>query len=299
MSSRGSDWTESLRRAAGSDDALDFDAAMDRLLERARDQADPDAGLQALVSARVHARVGAEPASAKSLARAPNAASLSATSSRWARYGKRLGLLGGGVAIGFIWGRSALWWPPPAPAPGIPVASSTAEPNASRALAPSDARGGSDSYGEDAVAAPVAADEGRKAEAREPAARLPVRTSATRSPSMPARATRASDAGSLRFALEQLRKAQLFLREGEPHRALEALEVLDARVAASVLQEEREVTRTLALCDAGDVAAAGVLARRFLERAPDSAYAVSLRESCAGKAALLDQMRERTSNPSR
>lgn len=38
----------------------------------------------------------------------------------------------------------------------------------------------------------------------------------------------------------------------------------------------RDVTRALAHCDAGKEASAGVLAQRFLERAPDSAYAVSL-----------------------
>jgi hypothetical protein len=138
---------------------------------------------------------------------------------------------------------------------------------------------------------------------------------ARRSPSEPAPLTRSHAAASvrrasdlaaprespdsLRFALEQLRKAQLFLRASEPGRALEALDLLDARVTESVLQEERLVTRTLALCDAGDVAKASALAQRFLERSPDSAYAVSLRESCAGKAALLEQMRERTSNPPR
>jgi hypothetical protein len=109
----------------------------------------------------------------------------------------------------------------------------------------------------------------------------------------------ASSGDALRFALEQLRRAQLFLRAREPARALDALDVLDARVEAALLRDEREVMRTLALCDAGDEMRANALARRVLERAPDSAYAVSLGESCAGRAALLEQMRERTSNPPR
>jgi hypothetical protein len=108
-----------------------------------------------------------------------------------------------------------------------------------------------------------------------------------------------SNADALRFALEQLRRAQLFLRAREPARALDALDVLDARVPAAVLRDEREVMRTLALCDAGDERRANALAKRVLERAPDSAYAASLRESCAGSSTLLEQMRERTSNPAR
>jgi hypothetical protein len=104
---------------------------------------------------------------------------------------------------------------------------------------------------------------------------------------------------SLRFVLEQLRKAQLFLRAGEPARAIAALDLLDARVPGPVLQEEREVTRALALCDSGQTALAAALAQRVLARSPDSAYAVSLRESCAGKAQLLEEIRERTSNPRR
>jgi hypothetical protein len=96
--------------------------------------------------------------------------------------------------------------------------------------------------------------------------------------------------------LEQLRKAQLFSRAGEHRRALAALDELDARVPLSVLQDEREVARTLALCDAGQERAASELAARMIQRAPDSAYALSLRESCAGREQLLQQMRERTSN---
>jgi hypothetical protein len=111
--------------------------------------------------------------------------------------------------------------------------------------------------------------------------------------------TAGSNADALRFALEQLRQAQLFLRGHEPVRALDALDALDARVAPAILQDEREVMRTLALCDAGDEARANALAKRVLERAPDSAYSASLRESCAGRSALLEQMRERTSNPPR
>ena len=104
---------------------------------------------------------------------------------------------------------------------------------------------------------------------------------------------------TLRIALEQLRKAQLFLSASEPGRALAALDELDARVPAAVLADEREVTRVLALCKTGDAATAATLAARVLERSPDSAYAVSLRESCAGPGLLVEQMRERTSNRAR
>ena len=73
------------------------------------------------------------------------------------------------------------------------------------------------------------------------------------------------------------------------------------RSAHSVMLDalEREVTRAFALCDAGEVAAAASLAQRVLARSPDSAYALSLNESCAGTARLLQEMRDHTSNPER
>lgn len=104
---------------------------------------------------------------------------------------------------------------------------------------------------------------------------------------------------SLRFVLDQLRKAQLSLREARPADALAALDELDARAPAALLLDERDVTRALALCDLGDSARASALAVRLLERSPQSAYAASLRESCAGRELLLEQMRERASNGAR
>jgi hypothetical protein len=280
---------------------------MDQVIERARDEADPDVALQALVSERLHATLGTKPAVGEGPRQGQPARSVNMTSSRWARYAKGIGLLGAGLAIGFIWGRSPLWWPPlPATAPDAPVESAPTEPPPTLPPAPpnvaeaigSNGNNVGNRHGDDALPAPGGG--ARVLDAPQPPAiRLPGPAATARALSVPARATRTSDTDSLRLALEQLRKAQLSLRESQPQRALEVLDLLDARVAASVLQEEREVTRTLALCDAGDVAAAGALARHFLERAPDSAYAVSLRESCAGKASLLDQMRERTSNPQR
>jgi hypothetical protein len=297
MSSRGGDWLGPLRDAAADDDPRGFDAVMDQVLERARDEASPDVGLEALVAERLRMTLAACPDSAQAQARGRLTRSLAATSSRWARYGKGLGLLGAGVALGFVWGRSPLWWPAPhGAAPDALVESVPARPDTRRPPAPATAREaiGTEGHREDAAA--LAGDEERRLGRTQPPERLPapVRALPTR-----ARSTPASVDGSLRVALEQLRKAQLLLRESQPKQALQVLDLLDARVATTVLQEEREVTRALALCDAGDVTAAGALARRFLERAPDSAYAVSLRESCAGKAALLDQMRDRTSNPPR
>jgi hypothetical protein len=296
VSRRAVDWVGSLQHAAGSGDERAFDAVMDQVLERARDEAGPDLGLRSLVAERLHATLAAERPGAAALERGPGARSSRATSSRWAYYGKALGLLGAGIAIGFVWGRSPLWWPAPrAVPPEAPAQSTPARPEAR--LAPATPVTGEASAGRDRVA--PASDEARSPGTPEAPARVVARATMPRSLPAPARTVRSSDPDSLRVALEQLRKAQLLLREGEPKRALDVLDGLDARVAASVLQDEREVTRTLALCDAGDAATAGALARRFLERAPDSAYAVSLRESCAGKAALLDQMRERTSNPRR
>jgi hypothetical protein len=198
---------------------------------------------------------------------------------------------------------TALREPPPATPDGSTRPSAT--PSPSRSLAPVAApsnTGGTPASApkansSSALASPRAHDAPPRAHTR--AERSAIDGAASEAVRHAATPSSASSADALRFALEQLRRAQLFLRAGEPARALEALDALDARVEAAVLRDEREVMRALALCDAGDETRATELAQRVLARAPDSAYAASLRESCAGRAALLEQMRERTSNPPR
>jgi hypothetical protein len=368
MSARAPDLVGALTRAARNDDALAFDDALDRVLERARDEADPEPELQALVAARLREMPSAETGRLGTAATLGAAGGLgtaarlgaagglgsagglgaagalgagltrvgpaTAAAARRQRYARGLGLLGAGVAIGFIWGRSPVWLPNPEVTPaGVPMVSAPIATDGSSTPTRDSSAPAHDSPAptRDAIASPLALEDDPRARPRsshtpgEKAGAMDSRQPSVDSPPLDASSVGAappvhpragpgprdadsqranptalrSDPESLRFALQQLRKAQLFLRASEPKRALGALDLLDARVAASILRDEREVTRTLALCDAGDVKLASALAQRFLERAPDSAYATSLRESCAGPAALLEQMRERTSNPPR
>ncbi len=87
------------------------------------------------------------------------------------------------------------------------------------------------------------------------------------------------------------------LRAGQPDQALALLLELDQRVPVNVLDEERNVTRALALCDGMDSERAASVARRVLAKNPDSVYALSLRDSCVGHEQLLEQMRRRASKP--
>jgi hypothetical protein len=330
VSSRGSDLVAALGRAALEKDAGVFDAVFDRVLERARDEAEPEGDLSARVAGRLSATLGGtalpedsleelavgeasvSPLGAVLRGGGGRAVRLATGSSRWLRYAQGLGLVAAGVAIGFVWGRSPLWWP----SDGLPIANTLAARTGTeveRADSPLTLEGNTARVSEVAPVLEVtSAPEVTSARSMpDKAPRVAVPPSAGRSTSKVESSLarhsvsgKTSAADSLRFALEQLRKAQLLLRASEPKRALAVLDGLDARVAVSVLEEEREVTRLLALCDAGEVAKASALARRFRERVPDSAYAVSVRESCVGKAALLDEMRleqmpERTSNPPR
>lgn len=312
-------WIVGLELAARAPDEGEFDAALDDLLERARDEANPAGDLRALVGARLEAELAVENGAAQltksgaaGLATAlrtgvrPVAAVLRAGRvSRWLHYARGLGLVATGVAIGFLWGRSGVW-------PGdARDASGFGAGTASTADAPLAQEGsGAQPPSAPAREAPAPNPLGRdsdppgaeriEARAARPAPNVSVPRAATRRAS-DARSVPRSDADELRFVLEQLRKAQLFLRAHEPARALAALDAIDARVPARVLQEERDVTRTLALCDSGETAKAKELARGVLERAPQSPYGVSLRESCAGPEdqQLLEQMRARTSNAPR
>lgn len=275
MSARANDLVRSLERAAHSADDVTFDAAFEDLLGVARHAAEPGAELHALVAARLSGELveaaGAMP--------------------RWMRWGQGLVLVGVGVAIAFVWGRA----PQASPLPAQPAQQIVEAP---AAVLPSNG------VLEAVAVEPANPSSASPSSARSEVTERDVRAAASSraAPTRPASAAapaRETAPDNLRFVLEQLRKAQLFLRAHEPARALAALDRLDARVPASLLSEERDVTRTLALCDSGDVAQARVIAERVLTREPDSAYAVSLRESCAGTGTLLEQMRERTSNPAR
>jgi hypothetical protein len=325
MSPRAPDVMDALQQAARLDDDEAFDAAFGDLLDRAQSHANPDPPLRAFVAQRMGAKLGPLRESMQpSRSDAPEFAAASGReragrsvvrTSRWGKNGRGVALLAAGVAIGFVLGRTPDWSQDRTAAPDArehepSSATSSVAASAQRMQAPGP--GPAPREAEPSTAprahAPSSLEQGRDAE---PIRDAEPKASLRREPSSVRRQQPRSnaDAASLRFALEQLRKAQLFLRAHEPARALGALDALDARVPASVLQEEREVTRTLAWCDSGQVAKASTLARRVLERAPDSAYAASLQESCAGANALpragvsnpelFQQMRERTSNPER
>jgi hypothetical protein len=298
-------------RSEAPDADAEFDAALDRLLEQASTDAAPEPSLRHLVHERLQGSLAAGPVGAADAGNGAGSASGAATPRGlqtvvspgvWTRYGSRLIILATGVAIGFVWGRAPSWENRPtatSPTAHVPTALALSPAPAEQTLAPV----GSlvpPAVSETPVVSPTPAPP-----LAAQASRAPVepgaRPSAARSPSAPRARAHASSgateqAESLRLVLEQLRKAQLYSRAGEHRLALGALDALDARVPLSVLQEEREVARTLALCDAGQEQAAAELAGRVIQRAPDSAYALSLRESCAGRAQLLEQMRERTSN---
>lgn len=311
-----------LERAAHSDapDAQErFDGALDRVLEQAGADAAPAPALRGLIQERLQVALGAAPGGeaggvgasgviAAGFARGTGGAAglvrgtgglRPGLPSLWARHGSKLVILATGVAIGFVWGRSPVWQAPvaaPLAAPvsvapaAVPVVPVPAAPVPGAAPAPVEPDTAAPSSASATSADPTPAELPRPAQRAAPRAHTPPRA-------RPEPAAAPENAASLRLVLEQLRKAQLFSRAGEHRRALAALDELDARVPLSVLQDEREVARTLALCDAGQRQAASQLAARLIERAPDSAYALSLRESCAGQHDLLEQMRERTSNP--
>jgi hypothetical protein len=310
-------------RSAAPDADAALDAALDRLLAQASADAAPEPGLRGLVHERLQHALAAgatggaaagDTAILESSAGLIPTANLAHTASAihpvasagvWARYGSKLFILVTGVAIGFVWGRAPSWQAQPPPASqtvSAVAAATTAPPSAERTLAPVAAAPEPTLEKESSLAsassAPPVAPEATPRAVREPTARRPTaRSNAAPRPRAHAAKDTPENAESLRLVLEQLRKAQLFSRAGEHRRALAALDELDARVPLEVLQDEREVARTLALCDAGQEHAASALAARLIQRAPDSAYALSLRESCAGRAELLEQMRDRTSNP--
>ncbi len=284
MSPRTNELMSALQRAARADDDGAFDMALGDLLARARRGAGANAAARALVDEQLSGALTALP----SLGPVPSRASAVL------RVVRAAGLVAAGVAIGFAWRDRA----------GGPY-----EPPSRTGQAAVSVPVGNGDLGPSALGAVPAAQPSNVAAAGEPqtetfpsdAARAPA---PSRPPHQHKPRSQPSNVDSLRFAIEQLRKAQLFSRAGEPMRALRELDTLDARVPIEVLREEREVARTHAWCDAGQVAKAKALAASLLERAPDSAYAASLRESCAGQGTteppinfeLLEQMRQSTSN---
>lgn len=84
---------------------------------------------------------------------------------------------------------------------------------------------------------------------------------------------------SFRQVLEQLRRARRSLEGGQATLTLLLLDELD-RGAGELLREEREATRVLALCAAGEVAAARRAAAQLSDASPRSIYAMRLGESC-------------------
>jgi hypothetical protein len=92
---------------------------------------------------------------------------------------------------------------------------------------------------------------------------------------------------TFRQVLEQLRRARQQLRNGQAAMALLVLSELD-RAAGELLAEEREATRVLALCAAGQDKAARAAARRLEQSSPGSIYAMRVSTSCAGAEAALE-----------
>jgi hypothetical protein len=306
-----------LGRAARSEGAAgdaEFDALLDRVLEQAGSDAAPEPGWRNVVQERLRQTLAAgaagavNPAGSAGFARSAGFAGVASSGVRataapgvWVRHGSKLIILAAGVAIGFVWGRAPSWRGEPQSGAGSPRFTAPEPPALLPAALPAEpslpAPGATRVSGDPAPerVLPHAAETPRLASGTSAAPRPEARAHGPR-PRAHAAGEAPRSAESLRLVLEQLRKAQLFSRAGEHRRALAALDELDARVPLSVLQDEREVARTLALCDAGQERAASELAARMIQRAPDSAYALSLRESCAGREQLLQQMRERTSN---
>jgi len=77
-----------------------------------------------------------------------------------------------------------------------------------------------------------------------------------------------------------LRAAHQALRDKQPERALALLEAHRARFPEGKLADSRELTRILALCDAGRRELARAEAERFLAAHPTSPFAARARSAC-------------------
>lgn len=133
-----------------------------------------------------------------------------------------------------------------------------------------------------ATASPARADASTPARSRRPAprARPAPGAESSRELAEPSRL-------SFRQVLDQLRRAQQQLRNGQATMSLLLLSELD-RSAGDVLLEERDATRVLALCAAGQDEAARDIARRLEHDSPRSIYGMRLEASCITDPALLD-----------
>jgi hypothetical protein len=112
---------------------------------------------------------------------------------------------------------------------------------------------------------------------------MPSHRSAAASSSIDPAPTRTSPRESLGFAavVERLRKANQELNQGRAPLAMIQLAELD-RLAGSILEEERAVTRILVLCALGEEAEARSAAQALGTAADGSIYAQRVADSCAG-----------------
>jgi hypothetical protein len=103
-------------------------------------------------------------------------------------------------------------------------------------------------------------------------------------PAEPARRAASAAKGatppSIQSELELIRGAQRHLHRGEARAALALLNEHAQRFPSGVLAQERDASRVLALCQAGDPGARAQ-AERFLQRSPQSPFAERVRASCA------------------
>jgi hypothetical protein len=83
---------------------------------------------------------------------------------------------------------------------------------------------------------------------------------------------------SLLLELEGLRRAEQLLHRGDASAAIGALERLEQAVPAGSLREERDATRTLALCRLGRDPARAFIS--FAERYPTSVHLDNIRSLC-------------------
>jgi hypothetical protein len=111
-------------------------------------------------------------------------------------------------------------------------------------------------------------------------ARVTRRAGERRAGVTPPRAPEAAGAGmNFRQVLEQLRRARELLDRGQATLSLLLLSELE-RDAGQLLLEEREATRVLALCAAGQPRAAQAAAQRLEQNSPRSIYLTRLSSSC-------------------
>jgi len=85
----------------------------------------------------------------------------------------------------------------------------------------------------------------------------------------------------LREALELLQRARAAVKLGTAGDAIDWLDQLERRKPGPLLEQERLITRTLALCALGEVSKARELRRELERLEPRSIYRGQLDASCA------------------